>query len=1144
MQDGSLRGPREDTLPKKIMEDTGQTALHEAAISGDEKTLQILLAGGADRNLKDHKHGNTPLHEAAWRGYSRCVKALCALPQPKNTKDIKESKIKGVLQETRGALHSALLGTRNAGGFSSLHLAAQNGHNQSCREILLAGADPDVQNNYGDTPLHTACRYGHAGATRILLSGKCDPNRTNLNGDSPLHIACAMGRRKLTRILLEAGSNQEIKNAQDESPKDIAIRKNLVEIIEILNSPVQVRTPKDRDRSSSNSKHADQPDGSKSTGAKKKTKDGSANNTVNWSPYGCHYFPDPRCFPSPKLETLPKEPLKKGEQYYLDLAGNIRKGPIGVGNTCYCGPFFRHIEDRITRNRKSIRKYVHKATERLDNKVQALALRTDDQIEQLTRSMLADRIRCEGRALHLEQWLRRGEAGRLTVGHHSKSMKNIENANTLTKSRSLEFLDDDNLSERGMQNSRSVDLLDGSEVIVHRSAEGGSSVPSSGHRASKTSDKSKDSNTSEMRGLGYSVSRRLQELLVKTNEILEMEKVLRKKRKETPHLTSSKGPKDKLKVSARRHSLYTDDIIEQLGKLSVAGSSCSPRSRDQSQMITEEMARIATSLQPNEIPNSNQQTDTGPPLSPEISKDYASQKELDRKSEAEHERSSILSGSSHRNQSSTGSPYVSDFPQGGNSQNYQTAKLSFNQDYQNVMEAHKDDTEQKFIDLITALRKDYHSVKNAIENEITKEAVVSDETTNNSIYSNYDQFNSSFSTGDQLHDVSSMHSALNGFYQNASFDDAPSSSSNTLKSEKRLPTSHDILDGSESQGLPELTNSNEIKELKHRILNGSNWRSEVLKQQTQQQQNQNISSLEEPSEVKGVVQKLEIRNSEVKTLKFQPSSNLGRNKVQKLVARIQGDLSKQNNSGNYSESSEDEQENSQQNSIPNEVPYYYNRPQPQVPYHSGPNPSVQESHVKAQAQIIDTRNLIPKDAYFHDLPNKNRLRPVADKLPDKQMLQFNEPFQMARTRNPLPYEYDIEISSSQQSIQYIPPHPEKLLSNRKFSFTSDHELTQININPRLQQPLQIQMPQMTPEQAQLERDANNDSGYSTKICGSSHGPSPSLSGHTDYSGMGGSGTHTPGHSEIHHQIHHQTTEHTSPNDVPYYMGNIGASSLV
>lgn len=42
---------------------------------------------------------------------------------------------------------SGLLNTRNNGGFCALHLAAQNGHNQSCREILLAAADPNVQNN-------------------------------------------------------------------------------------------------------------------------------------------------------------------------------------------------------------------------------------------------------------------------------------------------------------------------------------------------------------------------------------------------------------------------------------------------------------------------------------------------------------------------------------------------------------------------------------------------------------------------------------------------------------------------------------------------------------------------------------------------------------------------------------------------------------------------------------------------------------------------------------------------------------------------------------------------------------------------------------------------------------------------------------
>lgn len=248
--------------------------------------------------------------------------------------------------------------------------------------------------------MHTACRYGHAGATRILLSGNADPLRVNLNGDSALHIACAMGRRKLTRILLSAGGSIVIRNAQNETARDICIRKKLPEIVEILDAPPEIdKQPLDRDRSSSSSKHKDRKENKsakvnvsekqlphRSTPKTANPDDSKYNvNAKNWSPYGCHYFPDPKSFPSPKLETLPKEPLSNGEQYYLDLAGNIRKGPVGVGNPCYCGPFFRHIEDKISRNKKSIKKYVHKATEKLDNKVTALAMKTDDQIEQITR---------------------------------------------------------------------------------------------------------------------------------------------------------------------------------------------------------------------------------------------------------------------------------------------------------------------------------------------------------------------------------------------------------------------------------------------------------------------------------------------------------------------------------------------------------------------------------------------------------------------------------------------------------------------------------------------------------------------------------------------------------------------------------------
>lgn len=46
---------------------------------------------------------------------------------------------------------------------------------------------------------------------------------------------------------------------------------------------------------------------------------------VGWSPYGCHYHPNPSAFPKPNIDSLPKEPLTTGELYYLDLAGNIHK---------------------------------------------------------------------------------------------------------------------------------------------------------------------------------------------------------------------------------------------------------------------------------------------------------------------------------------------------------------------------------------------------------------------------------------------------------------------------------------------------------------------------------------------------------------------------------------------------------------------------------------------------------------------------------------------------------------------------------------------------------------------------------------------------------------------------------------------------
>lgn len=101
-------------------------------------------------------------------------------------------------------------------------------------------------------------------------------------------------------------------------------------------------------------------------------KQSDTNIKKQWSPYGCHYFPDTKEFPRPKLNSLPEEPLHTGEQYYLDLAGNIRKGPVGVGYTCYCAPFFKELEARLDHNTKKLKRQICRTEDNINRRLSSV----------------------------------------------------------------------------------------------------------------------------------------------------------------------------------------------------------------------------------------------------------------------------------------------------------------------------------------------------------------------------------------------------------------------------------------------------------------------------------------------------------------------------------------------------------------------------------------------------------------------------------------------------------------------------------------------------------------------------------------------------------------------------------------------------
>lgn len=260
-----------------------------------------------------------------------------------------------------------------------------------------------------------------------------------------------MGRRKLTRILLEAGCDKSLRNHQSETARDIATRKGLEEIINILNTPVAKQPKKkDRHRDKSRERTIDEPDDGKkrdrSKDKKKKNVHFENPAQVHWSPYGCHYYPDPKYFPKPKLSSLPTEPLKKGEQYYLDLAGNIKKGPIGAGYTCYCAPFFRHMEEKLNEDKKDLKRHIDRAHEKLDQKVTDLEMKTQGQISELTKFVAAERAMCKERHKHLEQWLTRGMMFRASerVKKLDFSPKGSVDIPPIKRTKSLEILDGSN----------------------------------------------------------------------------------------------------------------------------------------------------------------------------------------------------------------------------------------------------------------------------------------------------------------------------------------------------------------------------------------------------------------------------------------------------------------------------------------------------------------------------------------------------------------------------------------------------------------------------------------------------------------------------------------------------------------------------
>jgi cytohesin len=170
---------KEDPKLINARDGDGRTALHWAALYGQKKVVELLLAEKADVNSLD-EDGFTPLHWAATFNQSDAVKVLLANKADLNLKVPKY-------------------------GWTALRLAVIHGHMATAEALLNGGSDPNVKDDENIPLLHQAVIRGKKEMVELLLDKKADVNKKDSEGETPLDEAEEQGNKEIIELLRQHG---------------------------------------------------------------------------------------------------------------------------------------------------------------------------------------------------------------------------------------------------------------------------------------------------------------------------------------------------------------------------------------------------------------------------------------------------------------------------------------------------------------------------------------------------------------------------------------------------------------------------------------------------------------------------------------------------------------------------------------------------------------------------------------------------------------------------------------------------------------------------------------------------------------------------------------------------------------------------
>ena len=208
--------------------DRGCTCLQVAVRSGHTETVRYLVGlPEVDVNHRDADNG-TALHLALWDMSEKCTDVVQVLVDAGADMDIQNNNGCSPLHDAcaSGALDVVKVLVRagagvcvaNEEGQMCLMIASQFGHTETvCYLVCLPEVDVNHRDTDNGTALHLALRDMSDECTdvvQVLLDAGADINIQNDYGCSPLHYACASGELNVVKMLVRAGAGVRVANEE------------------------------------------------------------------------------------------------------------------------------------------------------------------------------------------------------------------------------------------------------------------------------------------------------------------------------------------------------------------------------------------------------------------------------------------------------------------------------------------------------------------------------------------------------------------------------------------------------------------------------------------------------------------------------------------------------------------------------------------------------------------------------------------------------------------------------------------------------------------------------------------------------------------------------------------------------------------